>query len=64
VPFDLFLIGRDEAEKRRGRADDGFAHVVEVDGLAHGWEAVSNFQGGGLAEHVVHLGVREAESGG
>jgi hypothetical protein len=30
VPLDLFLVGRDEAEKRRDGAEEGFAHVVGV----------------------------------
>ena len=55
MPFDLFLVGRDEAEKRRCHAEEGFANIVDVDGLALGWEVVSNFQGGGLDEHGVQL---------
>ena len=38
VPFDLLLVGRDDAQHRGDGADDGFGHVVEVDfdGRAHG----------------------------
>ena len=39
MPLDLLLEGRDDADHRRGDADDGFGGVVEVDWEAH-WQRV------------------------